>query len=70
VVPPHVLQSVEDLPLPVPLGDDDQVEHPGGHERLVFGVPLDEQLAERRLDPAGRRVLLGPEVLAQIALQR
>ena len=64
LVAPDALEPVGDLALPVAVDDHDQVQHPGGHQRLVLGVAAEQQPPQRRLDRVRVGVLLAPDVLA------
>ena len=64
VVAPDAAQPVGDLPAPLAIDERDHVEHARGREVAVFGVPLDQQLAQRRFDRIGRRALLAPDRVA------
>ena len=46
----------------------DEVEHARRDERVLVAVALGQQLAQRRLDPARRRVALAPDLLGHGAL--
>src|SRR4051812_28297934 len=67
VVAPHPLEPVLDLPAELAVDHDDEVEHPRRDEGVLVVVALDEQLAQRRLDLARRRVALAPDLLAHAA---
>ena len=64
VVAADPLEPVGDLALPGAVDDDHQVQHAGGSERLVRGMPFAQHLAECRLDRVRIRVALRPDVFA------
>ena len=43
-----------------------EVEHARGHERVLVVVALDQEVPERRLDLARRRVALAPDLLGHV----
>ena len=64
VVAPDPREPVLDLAAEAAVDDHDEVHHPRGHERAVRLVAAAEQVAQRRLDRARRRVPRAPDVLA------
>ena len=64
VVAPDPREPVLDLAAEAAVDDHDEVHHPRGDERAVGLVAAAEQLAQRRLDRARRRVPRAPDVLA------
>ena len=69
VVAADARQPVLDLAAEAAVDDHDEVHHPRGDERAVLLVALAQQLAQRRLDRAGRRVARAPDVLAHGGLE-
>jgi hypothetical protein len=63
VIAADALEPVLDLAAELAVHHHDHVEHPRGHERVVGVVVLDDDVAQRRLDPRRRRVALGPDLV-------